>query len=63
MRVTCIIPETKSLISSEMTYSVNSTVTVLARLFNYRYFCLDNYSKCYYNHYMEELANTQLFQN
>ena len=22
----------------------------------------DNYSKCYYNHYMEQLANTQAFQ-
>ena len=22
----------------------------------------DNYSKCYYNHYMEQLANTQVFQ-
>ena len=24
--------------------------------------CPDNYSKCYYNHYMEQLANTQVFQ-
>ena len=25
-------------------------------------FSPDNYSKCYYNHYMEQLANTQAFQ-
>ena len=25
-------------------------------------FCPDNYSRCYYNHYMEQLANTQTFQ-
>ena len=25
-------------------------------------FCLDNYPKCYYNHYMEHTANTKVFQ-
>ena len=60
--VTCIIPETKSVLSSKMTSSIGSTITTLAKSVTYRSFCLDNYSKCCYNHYMEQLANTQVFQ-
>ena len=60
--VTCIIPETKSVLSSKMTYPVDNTITTLANLVTYRSFCLVNYSKCYYNNYMEQLANTQVFQ-
>ena len=56
MHVTCIIPETESILSSKMTYSVDSTITILAKLVTYKSFCPDNYSKCYYNHYMEKLA-------
>ena len=62
MHVTCTIPETKSVLSSKITYSVGSTSTILAKSVTYRSFCPDNYSKCYYHHYMEQLANIQAFQ-
>ena len=45
-----------------MTSSINSTETTLVKSVTYRSFCPDNYSKCYSNHYMEQLANTQVFQ-
>ena len=32
---------------------------ILVKLITGRSFRLDNYSKCYYNHYMEQLGNTQ----
>ena len=59
---TCIIPETKSLLSSRTILYTGSTTTTLVKSVTYRSFCPDNYLKCYYNHYMEQLANTQEFQ-
>ena len=58
-RVICIILETKSVSSSKMRYSADSTTRILEKSVIYSPFCPDNYSKCYYNHYMEQLANTQ----
>ena len=52
----------KSVLSSKMTSSTDSTITTLVKSVTYRSCCLDNYSKCCYNHYMEQLANTQAFQ-
>ena len=62
MHITYIIPATKNALSSKMTYSIDSTITILAKLVTYRSLCPENYSKSYYNHYMEQLANTQVFQ-
>ena len=62
MHVTCIILETRSVVSSKMINSADNTITTLAKSVTYRSFCQDNYSKCYYNHYMEQLANTQAFR-
>ena len=53
---------TKSVSSSKMTSFIGSTITILVKSVTYRSFCPDNYSKCYYNQYMEQLANTQAFQ-
>ena len=54
--------QNKNVLSSKMIYSFDNTITTLAKLLTYRSFCRDNYSKCYYNHYMEQLVNTQAFQ-
>ena len=51
----------KKCIIIRMTLSVDNTITILAKLVIYRSFCPDNYPKCYYNHYMDKLANTQVF--
>ena len=59
---TGIAQETKSVLSSKMTSSIYSTITTLVKSVTYRSFCPDNYSKCYHNQYMEQLANTQVFQ-
>ena len=34
----------------------------LGEVYHLQVFCLDNYSKSYYNHCMEKVANTQVFQ-
>ena len=52
----------KSVLLSKMTSSIDSTITTLVKSVTCRSFCPDIYSKCYYNHYMEQLANTQVFQ-
>ena len=52
----------KSVLSSRTIFSTGSTTTTLVKSVNYRSFCPDNYLKCYYNHYMEQLVNTQEFQ-
>ena len=44
-----------------MINSVDNTVTISAMLVTYRSFCLDDYSKCYYNHCMEQLVTIQAF--
>ena len=61
MHVTCNVPETKSVTSSKMMYSVNNTIMILVKIVTCRSFCLDNRSKCYYNQYMEQVANRQAF--
>ena len=52
----------KSVLSSKMTSSIDSTITIFEKSVTYRSFCQDNYSKCFFNHCMEQLANTQAFQ-
>ena len=52
----------KSVLSSKMTSSFDSTITTLVKSVTYKSFCPDNYSKCYYNPCMEQLLNTQAFQ-
>ena len=52
----------KNVLSSKMIFSADSTIMTLVKSVTYRSFCPENFSKCYYNHYMEHLANTQTFQ-
>ena len=40
----------------------DNTIMILLQLVTCKSFCLHNYSKCYCNHYMEQLTNTQAFQ-
>ena len=51
----------KNVIWSKMIYSAGNTTTILVKLVICRSFCLDIYSMFYYNHYMQQLANTQAF--
>ena len=62
MHDTCIIPETKIVLSLRMIFSTANTITTLAKSVTYRSSCPDNYLKCYCNHYMEQLANTLALQ-
>ena len=41
---------------------VDNTIIILVKLVTCKSFCLDICSKFYYNHYLEQLANTYAFQ-
>ena len=45
-----------------MIYSGDNTIMNLVKLVTYISPCLEKYLECYYKHYMEQLANTQVFQ-
>ena len=62
MHITGNFQETKNVPPLKMIYSADNTKMILPKSVTYRSFFPDNYSKCYYNHYMEQLANTQAFQ-
>ena len=61
MHAKCNIPETKSVTPSKTIYSVDNAILIFVKLVTCKFFCLENYTKCYYESFMDQLTITQAF--